>query len=85
MGAKVILTDSGGMQKEAFFHGVPCITLRDETEWVETVEMGWNQIVGADEQAILTAWQQSKQAKSETVAPYGDGTATTQIVKWLSH
>jgi UDP-N-acetylglucosamine 2-epimerase len=47
--------------------------------------MGWNQIVGADEQAILTAWQQSKQAKSETVAPYGDGTATTQIVKWLSH
>jgi UDP-GlcNAc3NAcA epimerase len=52
---KKIVTDSGGIQKEAFFLHVPCITLRDETEWIETVENGWNVIVGADENQILDA------------------------------
>ncbi|MFQ5429240.1 MAG: non-hydrolyzing UDP-N-acetylglucosamine 2-epimerase [Phycisphaerae bacterium] len=51
--ARKILTDSGGLQKEACFHRVCCITLREETEWVETVESGWNVLVGADEEAIL--------------------------------
>jgi len=53
--AKAILTDSGGVQKEAFWLKVPCITLRDETEWIETVNLGWNRLVGSDVEKILEA------------------------------
>jgi UDP-N-acetylglucosamine 2-epimerase len=56
--ARLVMTDSGGLQKEAFFMQVPCITLRDETEWVETVEAGGNVIVGADPQRLMDAYQQ---------------------------
>lgn len=53
--ALVIITDSGGVQKEAYFHSVPCVTLRDETKWTETVDAGWNSVVGADSEKIVYA------------------------------
>jgi UDP-GlcNAc3NAcA epimerase len=53
--ARMVLTDSGGVQKEAFFFGIPCLTLRTETEWTELVEAGWNQVVGLDRERIIDA------------------------------
>ena len=84
MSAKVILTDSGGMQKEAYFHCVPCITLRDETEWVETVQQGWNQLVGADSNLIDTAFNNAKQNSKKQKRLYGDGQASVHILKHLN-
>ena len=83
MSARVILTDSGGMQKEAFFHAIPCITLRDETEWVETVESGWNQLAGADTAAILKVMEQADSMPKTSMSAYGNGAAATDIVKYI--
>lgn len=77
--ASIIATDSGGVQKEAFFHGKPCITLRDETEWVELVEAGWNKVVGVDEDRICEALLQSDTPSSKQ-SIYGEGDAATKIV-----
>jgi UDP-N-acetylglucosamine 2-epimerase len=78
MNAKKILTDSGGVQKEAYFHGVPCITLREETEWVETVEDGWNTLVGSDKNKILDAIRDFL-PEGERGESYGDGNAGEKI------
>jgi UDP-GlcNAc3NAcA epimerase len=80
--AAAIVTDSGGVQKEAFFFQVPCITVRDETEWVETVELGWNQVVGANRERIVAAFGAAAKGVQD-VFPYGDGTAADRIVRTI--
>ena len=78
--AKLILTDSGGVQKEAFFHKVPCVTIRDETEWLETTQTGWNVLVPAQKEEIISAVKSAKPGQ-EGHAPYGDGAASNIIAE----
>lgn len=80
--ARMILTDSGGLQKEAYWLRVPCLTLRDQTEWVETVEAGWNRLVGADSDKILAAVRSFAPNGTHPVL-YGNGTAAAQCVERL--
>lgn len=79
-----IITDSGGIQKEAYMLGVPCVTLRDNTEWVETVHDGWNVLVGTDTSSIVMAIRDKKQWGSQS-AIYGLGDASSRIVEVLSY
>jgi len=79
--AKTILTDSGGVQKEAYFHRTPCITLRDETEWVETLESGWNQLAGYRKEHILFCL--ANKTKKTEIEEYGDGHAANKIIQAL--
>ena len=82
-GAKKILTDSGGVQKEAYFYKVPCITLREETEWVETVQDGWNRLVGSDKVRILEAITDFALTQSQG-RHYGDGHAAAKIAQIIA-
>ena len=83
MSAKLILTDSGGIQKEAYFHKVPCITLRNETEWSETVDAGFNQLSGANTEKILKAWVKAKAPYKQDKKIYGDGHAAEKFLELL--
>lgn len=80
--ARLIATDSGGVQREAYFLGVPCLTLREETEWVETVEVGWNRLVGADSEEILQAWR-TFTPPAERPPIFGDGHASEAIARHI--
>ena len=79
--AKAVLTDSGGVQKEAYLAGIPCITLRDTTEWTETVDAGWNVLVDLDREAALAALERPLPTARPEL--YGDGRAGTRVVAAL--
>jgi UDP-N-acetylglucosamine 2-epimerase (non-hydrolysing)/UDP-GlcNAc3NAcA epimerase len=76
--ARAVLTDSGGVQKEAYLAGVPCVTMRDTTEWVETVDAGWNVLVDLDRDAALAALRRTPPLQRAQL--YGDGRAGERVV-----
>jgi UDP-N-acetylglucosamine 2-epimerase len=86
--ARVVVTDSGGVQKEAYFFETPCVIPREETEWEELLGIGWNILTGSDQQAILEGvwrlfdFEHDGQGRREL---YGDGRAARRIVSIMEH
>ena len=83
MHARFVLTDSGGLQKEAAFHETPCITMRDETEWVELVQLGVNRLAGANAESIVAAAAAAGWPRDGRVDVYGDGRTSDVIAQAL--
>jgi UDP-GlcNAc3NAcA epimerase len=82
--ASLIATDSGGVQKEAFFYKVPCVTLRDETEWMELIELGWNRLASPSEAKLAERVLAALGTEGLDAQPYGDGRASRIIAKTLT-
>jgi len=80
--SRVLLTDSGGLQKEAYWYGVPCVTVRPSTEWVDTVELGANVLVGAERAEIAGAVREARMP-DERPPLYGDGHASERVADAL--
>ena len=81
--ARLIATDSGGVQREAYFLGIPCLTLRDETEWIETVQVGWNKLIGVEPEQVMEAWFNFA-PPAEHPPIFGNGAAAERIAQILN-